>query len=135
MRKRHQDLQPWLDYFKMLQTYEDKGYLEVKPEKHEAYITRAALLTLVPEALPDGPTLPQDKVVSGTTPIIGALQRIRAYAGWKSQQGGGYPKRPFALHAVSEDEPHDLLSTVLLTRRRVWWKPWSTAEHIEVITY
>ena len=36
-------LQPWLDYFDMLHTYEQKGYLEVKPDKHEAFITRAAL--------------------------------------------------------------------------------------------
>lgn len=49
MTKKKTNLQPWLDYFKMLQRYEAKGFLEVKPQEHEAYITRAALLTLVPE--------------------------------------------------------------------------------------
>ena len=48
-KSKHQDLQPWLDYFKMLQQYEAKGFLEIKPQEHEAYITRAALLTLIPE--------------------------------------------------------------------------------------
>ncbi len=49
MTKKKTNLQPWLDYFKMLQRYEAKGFLEVKSQEHEAYITRAALLTLVPE--------------------------------------------------------------------------------------
>ena len=48
-KNKHQDLTPRLDYFKMLQQYEQKGFLEVKPKEHEIYITRAALLTLVPE--------------------------------------------------------------------------------------
>lgn len=50
-RNKHRDLQPWLDYFQMLHTYEQKGFLEVKADKHEAYVTRAALLTLVPEVV------------------------------------------------------------------------------------
>ena len=49
MAKKKTNLQPWLDYFKMLQRYEQEGFLEIKPQEHEAYITRAALLTLVPK--------------------------------------------------------------------------------------
>lgn len=49
MAKKKTNLQPWLDYFKMLRQYEAKGFLEIKPQEHEAYVTRAALLTLVPE--------------------------------------------------------------------------------------
>lgn len=49
MAKKITNLQPWLDYFKMLQRYETKGFLQMNPKEHEAYITRAALLTLVPE--------------------------------------------------------------------------------------
>jgi len=50
MAKKKTNLQPWLDYFKMLQRYETKGFLQMNPKEHEAYITRAALLTLVPKA-------------------------------------------------------------------------------------
>ena len=51
MTKKHKNLQPWLDYFDMLHTYEQKGYLQMEPQKHETYVTRAALLTLVPDVV------------------------------------------------------------------------------------
>jgi hypothetical protein len=62
-------------------------------------------------------------------------QRIRAYAWWRSH-GEDYLAQPFALHVVKTDEPHDLLCTVLLTYRRVWWKLWlGKADKVEVISY
>ena len=44
---KNRDLQPWLDYFGLLRTYEEKGFLEVKPDRHEAYVTQAAMMTLL----------------------------------------------------------------------------------------
>ena len=40
------NLEPWLDYFDMLNTYVKAGYLEVFPSLAEAYITEPALMTL-----------------------------------------------------------------------------------------
>lgn len=123
---RHKDLQPWLDYFELLRTYEQKGFLEMLPDKHEAYITQPAL-----HAISDGDV--EEQLSSGT--VLVTARRIRTYAAWKSQHGGDYLSHPFALHVVGEEFPHDLLYTLLLTRRRVWWKFGFKAEHIEVIDY
>lgn len=125
-KQKHQDLQPWLTYFKVLQTYEEKGYLEVKPTDLEAYVTRAALCTLENKkelALPSGKDLAD------------ALMCIRAYTGWRSQKGQDVLQKPFALHVVREDMPHDLLCTVLVTRRRKWTRLWLYTDHVEVISY
>ena len=119
------DFQPWLDYFDMLRSYEQKGYLEVLPEKHEAYITRAALSTLS-----DYSGLNQ--LANG---IINTAKHIRAYAGWMCQQGNDYLQHPFALHVVKEEHPHDLVYTLLLTRQRKWYCFWRMKDCIEVITY
>lgn len=124
---KHRDLQPWIEYFGMLRSYEEKGFLEVIPEKHEAFITRAALCTLCIKNV-----LSLDSLATKTLRIV---KSIYAYAGWKCQQGGDYLSRPFALHVVKEDAPHDLLYTVLLAHRRHWWWPLRKTEHIEVITY
>jgi hypothetical protein len=153
MSKR-KSLQPWLDYFEMLHTYEQKGYLEVKPEKHEAYITRAALCTLSPT-----PALPEGEGVAANTHVIETVRRIRAYTAYLSavSVGAKYPvelsdegvtappipaselkecmDQPFALHIVKEDALHDPLCTLLLTRRRVWWRVWRKTDSTEVITY
>lgn len=123
--KKPVNLQPYLDYFGMLRQYEISGFIEVMPDKHEAYITRAALHTLAPlrEAVPQ------------------VARHIRAYAAWEanvsdsSQPGIHYSNAPFALHVVQEDAPHDLLYTLLLTRRRRWFSPWRKSDSIEVITY
>lgn len=129
MSKR-KSLQPWLEYFDLLHTYEQQGYLEVKPEKHEAYITRAALCTLsITPHLFEG-----DGVVINTY-ILNVARYIRAYAAYRSAFGADYDKYAFALHVVKEEAPHDLLCTILLTRRRVWWRLWGKAEKIEIINY
>ena len=90
MAKKRTNLQPWLDYFKMLQQYEQKGFLEIKPQEHEAYATRAALLTLVPEAdgtVTDPAPNPAPTGVGSATPsdaeLIALLTRLRAYAAYR----------------------------------------------------
>lgn len=132
MRKKHQDLQPWLDYFAILQTYEEKGYLEVTADRHEAFVTQAALLTLLGM---DETASIEDITVRRrlTTAASDFLQRIRGYAGFRSQKGEQYLNENFALHIVKDDTPHDLICTILLTTRRNWLR--RKKEHIEVISY
>jgi len=152
-KNKHQDLQPWLDYFKMLQRYEAKGFLEIKPQEHEAYITRAALLTLSPTpALPEG----EGDAANGKA-LADTLSRLRAYAAYRSAPAVGqqhpvdindpdaeipvipieeltaYFSQPFAVHIVKEDYPHDLLLTLLLQQKRAWYG--RTKDTIEVIDY
>lgn len=137
MRRKHKNLQPWLDYFKVLQRYEVCGFLEVTAEKHEAYVTQAALFTL---AGYDEATIAiaDQSVVPGASrykAIASVLRNIRTYAGWKSQYGGSYLDRSFALHVVKDDAPHDLFYTLLITSRRRWWKLWMWHDSIELIEY
>ena len=152
-KNKHQDLQPWLDYFKMLQQYEQKGFLEIKPQEHEAYITRAALLTLSPTpALPEG----EGDAANGKA-LADTLSRLRAYAAyrWAPAVGQQHPvnindpdaeipvipieeltayfSQPFAVHIVKEDYPHDLLLTLLLQQKRAWYG--RRKDTIEVIDY
>ena len=155
MAKKRTNLQPWLDYFKMLQQYEAKGFLEVKPQEHEAYVTRAALLTLSPtQALPEG----EGDAANGKA-LHDAVTRIRAYAAyrWAPAVGQQHPvdindpeaeipvipieelsayfSQPFAVHVVKEDYPHDLLLTLLLQQKRSWRMAWRTVDTIEAIDY
>jgi len=127
MSKR-KSLQPWLDYFEMLHTYEQKGYLEVKPEKHEAYITRAALCTLSPT-----PALPEGERVAADTRVLDTARRLRTYAAYRSSSGADYDKYTFSLHVVKEEAPNDPLCTLLLTRKRNWLG--IRRERVEVINY
>lgn len=155
MTKKKTNLQPWLDYFKMLQRYETKGFLQMNPKEHEAYITRAALLTLNPTpALPEG----EGDAANGKA-IHDAVIRLRAYAAyrWAPAVGQQHPvdindpdaeipvipieeltayfSQPFAIHIVKEDYPHDLLLTLLLQQKRSWRTAWRTVDTIEVIDY
>lgn len=125
-KAKKRDLQPWLDYFDMLRAYVEKGFLEVTPEKHEAYITLPALYAM---SEGDNPRQQLKETIPETT------KRIRAYAGWKSQEGADYLVQPFALHVVTELSPHEMLHTILLTRRRPWWKPWRKTDRFEMIDY
>jgi len=127
MSKR-KSLQPWLEYFDMLHTYEQKGYLEVKPEKHEAYITRAALCTLSPT-----PALPEGEGGAADTRVLDTARRLRIYAAYRSSSDADYDKYAFALHVVKEEPPHDVLCTLLLTRKRNWLG--IRRERVEVINY
>lgn len=135
MKAKVRNLQPWLDYFGMLQEYERNGYLDVMPEKGEAYVTRAALMTLAGVSLSasengDGIDMPYVRRA-----VARVVRRVRVYSGWRRQDGVAYLDRAFALHVVKEAEPHDLLYTVLLSRRRRWWKLWMKAECMDIITY
>lgn len=127
-------MQPWLDYFAMLQTFERKGLLEVKADRREAYATQAALLVLLGM---DGATLVED--LSDWRRLAyasaGLLRRLRGYAGFRSQEGARYLKGGFALHVVKDEPPHDLLCTLLLSSRRRWWRLWKEEEDIDVIDY
>ena len=126
MTQKHKNLQPWIDYFKVLQTYEQKGFLKVMPDKREAYITQPAL-----HALSDGDDLQEQ--IKETIPET--VLRIRGYAGWRSQEGEPYLKKNFALHVVEPEHPHDLIYTLLLTQSRRWLKLWRKTDSIEVISY
>lgn len=153
MAKKRTNLQPWLDYFRMLQQYEQKGFLQMNPQEHEAYITRAALLTLVPEAVSsfkfqdsrnDAQQEPETRNLKPETndkTLIALLNRLRAYAGWKAAAADpsvishqpSYISSPFAIHIVKEEYPHDLLLTLLLQQKRTWYG--RTKDAIEVIDY
>lgn len=157
MAKKKTNLQPWLDYFKMLQRYEAKGFLEVKPAEHEAYVTRAALLTL---AGIDAENV-QSAAISSLSDdkLIDLISILRAYAAyrWAPAVGQQHPadmndpaapmpaipeaeltaylSQPFAVHIVKEDYPHDLLLTLLLQQKRSWRTAWRTVDTIETIDY
>lgn len=125
-KMKKKDLQPWLDYFSMLRSYEQRGYLEMVPGKGEAYITQPAL-----HALSEG----DDPVQQAAWSLPATVRNLRTYAGWRSQEGPGYLKKTFAVHVVKEQSPHDLLYTVLLTTRRHWWWPFRKLETMETIKY
>ena len=156
MAKKKTNLQPWIDYFKMLQQYEQKGFLEVKPKEHEAYVTRAALLTLAGidavDVQPVTSSLSDDKLID----LISILRAYAAYR-WAPAVGQQHPadmndpdaeipvipeveltayfSQPFAVHIVKEDYPHDLLLTLLLQQKRSWRTAWRTVDTIEAIDY
>ena len=133
--KKYKDLGPWLRYMDMLEVNEDKGYLEVLPAKGEAYITQPALFAIAGVGFSTR-ELGRGVEMQHVMDSVGhTAMRIKAYAGWKSQEGKTFLDRPFALHVVKDTEPHDLLYTLLITRRRVWWKLWRKTDRIEVITY
>lgn len=156
MAKKRTNLQPWLDYFKMLQRYEQGGFLEIKPQEHEAYITRAALLTL---ANIDAQDVQSAATSSQPGALADTLSRLRAYAAYRSAPAVGqqhsvdindpaaplpaipeaeltvYLSQPFAVHIVKEDYPHDLLLTLLLQQKRSWRTAWRTVDTIETIDY
>lgn len=127
------NLQPYLDYFDVLNSYIEKGYLEVYPEKGEAYVTEAAL-----NALSDSDAAPQEKdlVMEGARRLrtyTVTLRHIRAYAGWRSLEGKAYLDKPFALHVVKDMHPYDVLFTLVLSVRRRWWALWCKTDCIDVI--
>lgn len=123
MSRKKRDLQPWIDYFRLLRTYEEKGFLEVRPGKGDAYVTLSALAVL---AFGDAARLDE---------LSRTVVRIRAYAGWKCGAGARFLDAPFALNVVEDGGRHGLLCTVLVTRRRAWWKLWRKADRIDVVRY
>lgn len=136
---RVKNLQPWLDYFRMLQRYEKEGFLLMDAEKHEAYVTRAALFTIAvydedPGALADR----SPRALSRhTAAMASALRRIRTYAAWLSREGKDYMSRPFVVNAVDDDASteHEPRFTVVITPRRRWWKLWQWHDTFDIISY
>jgi hypothetical protein len=155
-KSKYQDLTPWLDYLDMLQWYEQEGFLQMNPKEHEAYITRAALLTL---AGIDAEDVQSAAISSQPEALADTLSRLRAYAAYRWAPAVGqqhatdmndpaaplpaipeaeltaYLSQPFAIHIVKEDYPHDLLLTLLLQQKRSWRTAWRTVDTIEAIDY
>lgn len=144
MKTKYRNLQPWLDYFRMLQEYERNGYLEIgRHDKatdstvtNEAYVTRSALMTLT-GVTPEPDDYPGENKTwwRMLKEIPKVMRRIRTYAGWRSQEGESFLGRPFALNVVKDDEPHDLFCTIVLTTKRRWWKLWMKTDCFDVIPY
>ena len=123
--KKRKNLQPWCDYFKMLQEYVKHGYLEINTKDHEAFVTQPAI-----HAMTEG-TDPQRQLRA----ITETVRRIHAYAAWLSQQGKAYMKQPFAVHVVNDSVPHYRLYTIVIETRRHWSRLWIPSDYIDVIVY
>ena len=148
------NLQPWIDYFRMLQRHEREGFLQMKPGDHEAYVTQPALLVLAgtdETKMRHGATLRDGlRMMRRCTAL---LRRLRVYAACMNAHAKGlstfdpavadistrplmeYLRQPFALNVVQPDEPHDPLFTMLIETRRPWWRLWMPHDRIEVIGY
>lgn len=127
MRKRKtEDLRAWHDYFAMLQVYEKRGMLELADNGREAFVTLPAL-----HAMTEG----DDPAAQLAGPVRDTAWRIRAFSDYRNAFRGLATDAPFALHVVRADAPHDALYTMLLTRRRRWWKPWVLSDAVEYIYY
>lgn len=120
-KNKYEDLQPWFDCFRMFQTYEQHGMLEIHADKHAAYVTQPAL-----HAMSDGDN-PQKQLINGA--VADTVRRLRFYAAWKD---GCKLPQSFAVHVVKETEPHDLIYTVLISRHRYFW---TIKDKIEIIKY
>jgi len=132
---KHYNLQPWLDYFQMLLTYEEKGFLQVDAEKHEAYVTEPALYTLAACSFSARELGMGIDVPHIMTQVSNLIRRLRVYAAWKSQSAADYRRYAFAVNIVKDDGNHDPLHTIVLTTRRRWWKLWMRHDHFDVISY
>lgn len=155
----HTSVQPWLDYFAMLETYVDKGFLELAPAMNEAYITYPALFTLADtNGLVDdlkGTLRGKERKYTNyqlwrnTREVV---RRIQIYANYIKAIRTGleqanemklsvssdkriFMEEAFAVHVVEHFAPHDLLLTILLTPRRRWWSFWKISTHYEIIKY
>ena len=129
---KHKNLQPWLDYFGMLQTYEQAGFLQINVGKHEAYVTQAALLTLAGVIMQPGKDLTASDVL---WPVFRIVRRLRTYAAWRSATGGDYLSYSFSINVVEDSERYDPLYTILLTRERRWWKLWMKTDVVGFVSY
>ena len=123
-KKKHKDLQPWVDYFEMLRANVESGFLQMSVVKHEAFVTQPGI-----HAMSEGDD-PEKQIEDGS--VLQTAHRIFIYAAWLSGEGDGYRHKPFAVHVVKPDEPHDMIYTILFTRvlRFMRWK-----EKIEIINY
>ena len=123
-RKKHSDIGPFLDYFSMLSEYLDKGFLQIDVAKHEVFVTQPAIHAMSPG------NDPAVQLRDGS--IENTALRIRAYAAWRSGEGNDYLNSNFAVHVVKDEEPHDLIFTLLFSQPRGIFR---TKPKVEVITY
>ena len=123
-KKKHKDLQPWLDYFDMLRANVEPGFLQMSVVKHEAFVAQPGI-----HAMSEGDD-PAKQIENGS--LLQTAHRIFTYAAWLSGEGNGYRHKPFAVHVVKDTEPHDMIYTILFTSAfRVFrWK-----EKVEVTNY
>ena len=123
-KKKHKDLQPWVDYFEMLRANVESGFLQMSVVKHEAFVTQPGI-----HAMSEGDD-PAKQIDDGS--VLQTAHRIFTYAAWLSGEGNGYRHKPFAVHVVKPDELHDMIYTILFTRvlKFMRWK-----EQVEVINY
>ena len=152
------NITPWLDYFEMLRTYTRNGFIEVWPQKQEAYITEPALATLAGHAADKGAMAKE---------ILEVALRLRTFSEYINTAKEAYKQHvrdlevaedmtataktlnqasdnlrrlharhnTFALHVVEPSAPHDLRYSVLVTRKRRWFWPWSKTDIYDAITY
>ena len=123
-KKKHSDLQPFLDYFSMLREYVEKGYMQLDVKEHAVYITQPAIHAMSPG------NDPAVQLRDGS--IENTAFRIRAYVAWLSGEGNDYLDRNFSVHVVKDEEPHDLIFTLLFSQPRGIFR---TKPKVEVITY
>ena len=107
-KKKRSDISPFLDYFSMLSEYLDKGYLQIDVAKHEVYVTQPAIHALSPG------NDPAEQLRNGA--IARTAPRLRAWAALMSGEGNDYMKRNSSVHVVKDEEPHDLMYTILLSK-------------------
>lgn len=123
-KKKHSDLQPFLDYFSMLREYVEKDYMQLDVKEHAVYITQPAIHAMTPG------NDPAMQLRDGS--IENTAFRIRAYVAWLSGEGNDYLDRNFSVHVVKDEEPHDLIFTLLFSQPRGIFR---TKPKVEVITY
>ena len=123
-KRKLSDISPFLDYFSMLSEYLDKGFLQIDVAKHEVDVTQPALHALSPG------NDPAEQLRNGA--IERTALRLRAWAAWMSGEGNDYMKRNFSVHVVKDEEPHDLIFTLLFSQPRGIFR---TKPKVEVITY
>jgi len=122
--KKHSDISPFLEYFSMLREYVEKGYMQLDVKEHAVYITQPAIHAMSPG------NDPAMQLRDGS--IENTAFRIRAYVAWMSGEGNDYMKSNFSVHVVKDEEPHDLIFTLLFSQPRGIFR---TKPKVEVITY
>ena len=123
-KKKRSDLHPFLDYFSMLSEYVEKGYMQLDVKEHAVYITQPAIHAMSPG------NDPAVQLRDGS--IENTAFRIRAYAAWLSGEGNDYLDRNFAVHVVKDEEPYDLMYTILLSKSS---RLFGAKTKVQLITY
>ena len=108
----------------MLREYVEKGYMQLDVKEHAVYITQPAIHALSPG------NDPAEQLRNGA--IARTALCLRAWAAWMSGEGNDYLDRNFSVHVVKDEEPHDLIFTLLFSQPRGIFR---TKPKVEVITY